>query len=80
VSPPAPKPRHRAAPAAAVATRVAHDRTTVGLPGGTLIVVAVPDDGVARGALLAAAALLLAAAAAGGLVVGVFGRRLARPA
>ena len=71
---------HRAAPAEVAATGPPHDRTTLGLPVGTPIVVAIPADGTPDGALLAAAALLLAAAAAGGLVVGVFGRRLAGPA
>jgi hypothetical protein len=54
------------------------DGSRLGLPVGTAALAAVTGDSE-RAALLAAAALLLVAAAAGGLVVGVVGRRLARP-
>jgi len=55
-----------------------HDGSRLGLPVGTAALAAVAGDS-GRTALLAAAALLLVAAAAGGFVVGIVGRRLARP-
>jgi hypothetical protein len=91
-SKPKPKPKPKAAAhasragrhpptATAEPTRVGppHDGNRLGLPGGTAAALAAVTGDSGRTALLAAAALLLVAAAAGGFVVGIVGRRLARP-
>jgi hypothetical protein len=56
-----------------------HDGSRLGLPAGTAAALATVAGDSGRAPLLAAAALLLVAAAAGGFVVGIVGRRLARP-